>query len=100
MRDSKGKFLCSYGYEKLDAKGKAEFLKLTAWLNEKAQIEKRFKDRASALLCRQCSAKTGYTLKNYRETYVSEDCEMCGDATTYVGLNSSWEQKAHWEGPR
>ena len=85
-----GAFYC--GYEKLSEEGKAEHAKLMKWLEEQAEIEKKFKHKSYAWLCRDCSAKTKYTHKNYGCEPKRTSCEMCGDdPETTVGLNSHWE---------
>lgn len=96
MRKESDVFMC--GYDKLDKKGRAEVLNLMAWLHEKAVIEKRFKDKPSAWLCRECASKTGYTIRDLSGSPPPTDCELCGDAETPIGLSKSWEKKEHWEG--
>lgn len=96
MQKKSAVFMC--GYDKLDKKGRAEVLKLMAWLHEKSEIEKRFKDKHTSLLCRKCSRKTGYTIRNFGVTHSTSTCELCGDGESAIAVCGSWESKEHWEG--
>ena len=89
----KNKVLCHYGWDKLDAQGKAEVLKLTEWLNEKKEIEDKFKNKPTAMLCRGCVQKTRYAGSDYSHYRENGDCEICGEAETVVGVASGWRLK-------